>query len=93
MATQSDKPVVLYTQGTPNGWPISVFLEELKEKYGSPDYESVAMSIRDADIGKVHNQVKSPWFLEVRPHSHPIFHLATVQRHLQPPSPPGASRR
>lgn len=23
------------------------------------------MSIRDADIGKVHNQVKSPWFLEV----------------------------
>ena len=24
------------------------------------------MSIRDADIGKVHNQVKSPWFLKVR---------------------------
>lgn len=23
------------------------------------------MSIMDADIGKVHNQVKSPWFLEV----------------------------
>lgn len=66
MATQSDKPVVLYTQGTPNGVPISVLLEELKEKYGGPDYEPVAMSIRDSDIGKVHNQVKNPWFLEVR---------------------------
>ncbi|TCD62730.1 glutathione S- transferase, nitrogen catabolite repression regulator [Steccherinum ochraceum] len=64
MATQSDKPIVLYTQSTPNGYPISVFLEELKEKYGGPDYEPVNMSIRDADIGKVHNQVKSPWFLE-----------------------------
>jgi hypothetical protein len=29
---------------------------------------AVKMSIRDADIGKVHNQVKSPWFLEVRVH-------------------------
>lgn len=28
-------------------------------------YRAVSMSIRDADIGKVHNQVKSPWFLEV----------------------------
>lgn len=25
------------------------------------------LSIRDADIGKVHNQVKSPWFLEINP--------------------------
>ena len=25
------------------------------------------MSIRDSDIGKVHNQVKSPWFLEINP--------------------------
>lgn len=28
-------------------------------------YRAISMSIRDADIGKVHNQVKSPWFLEV----------------------------
>ena len=27
----------------------------------------VKMSIRDSDIGKVHNQVKSPWFLEINP--------------------------
>lgn len=39
MATKSDKPVVLYTAPTPNGIPISVYLEELKEKYGGPDYE------------------------------------------------------
>lgn len=39
MATQSDKPVVLYTQGTPNGISASVYLEELKERYGGPDYE------------------------------------------------------
>ncbi|KAK7029382.1 Glutathione S-transferase 2 [Paramarasmius palmivorus] len=57
----SDK-VTLYTAPTPNGHPISVFLEEL----GVP-YEAVAMSIRDSDIGKVHNQVKSPWFLEINP--------------------------
>jgi glutathione S-transferase len=25
------------------------------------------MSISDAEIGKVHNQVKSPWFLEINP--------------------------
>lgn len=25
------------------------------------------MSIRDADIGKVHNQVKSDWFLKINP--------------------------
>lgn len=28
---------------------------------------TVHMSIRDADIGKVHNQVKSDWFLEICP--------------------------
>ena len=25
------------------------------------------LSIRDSDIGKVHNQVKAPWFLEINP--------------------------
>ncbi|EMD31389.1 hypothetical protein CERSUDRAFT_119781 [Gelatoporia subvermispora B] len=91
MATQTDKPVVLYTQGTPNGFPISVFLEELKEKYGGPDYEAVAMSIRDADIGKVHNQVKSPWFLEINPNGRipalthngfPVFETSAILLYL-----------
>jgi len=68
MAHQSTKPVVLYSVPTPNGVPITVILEELKAVYGgSPDYDVVKMSISDADIGKVHNQVKSPWFLEINP--------------------------
>ncbi|KAJ6518117.1 glutathione S-transferase [Mycena vitilis] len=67
MAFQSDKPVVLYTLGTPNGVVASIFLEELKAAYGGPDYDAVKLSISDADIGKVHNQVKSPWFLEINP--------------------------
>ncbi|KAK7029381.1 Glutathione S-transferase 2 [Paramarasmius palmivorus] len=54
--------VTLYTAPTPNGHPISIFLEEL----GTP-YDVVAMSIKDSDIGQVHNQVKSPWFLEINP--------------------------
>ncbi|KAI0085543.1 glutathione S-transferase [Irpex rosettiformis] len=67
MAAQSDKEVVLYTLGTPNGLVVSIFLEELKAAYGGPDYDAIKLSIRDADIGKVHNQVKSPWFLEINP--------------------------
>ena len=30
MASQSNKPVVLYTVGTPNGVVVSILLEELK---------------------------------------------------------------
>ena len=30
MATESDKPVVLYTAPTPNGWVPAVLLEEFK---------------------------------------------------------------
>jgi len=81
MATASEKSVVLYTHSTPNGWPMSIFLEELKAQYGSPDYEAVPMSASDKDIGKVHNQVKSPWFLKINPNgripaiTHNGFHV------------------
>ncbi|KAL0569722.1 ATP-dependent DNA/RNA helicase [Marasmius crinis-equi] len=54
--------VTLYSFPTANGVPVSIFLEEL----GTP-YTTVTMSIMDKDIGKVHNQVKSPWFLEKNP--------------------------
>ncbi|PPQ81001.1 hypothetical protein CVT26_003680 [Gymnopilus dilepis] len=68
----TDKPAItLYTAGTANGYPISIFLEALKAAYpDNPDlksYEVVKLSISDADIGKIHNQVKSPWFLEINP--------------------------
>ena len=60
--------VHLYTAPTANGFPISIFLEELKDHSLLPNgYEVTKMSISDADIGKVHNQVKSPWFLEINP--------------------------
>ncbi|KDR77592.1 hypothetical protein GALMADRAFT_155444 [Galerina marginata CBS 339.88] len=67
----SKPAITLYTTATPNGVCASIFLEALKAAY--PDtadlkaYDVVKMSIRDADIGKVHNQVKSPWFLEINP--------------------------
>ncbi|KAK1234335.1 Glutathione S-transferase 2 [Marasmius sp. AFHP31] len=57
----SDK-LTLYSYPTANGVAASILLEEL----GIP-YEVVKMSISDADIGKVHNQVKSPWYLELNP--------------------------
>jgi len=67
LVNMSDK-VTLYTATTPNGYPISILLEELKDIGSLPGgYEVVKMSIRDADIGKVHDQVKSPWFLEINP--------------------------
>ncbi|KIJ29834.1 hypothetical protein M422DRAFT_36809 [Sphaerobolus stellatus SS14] len=67
----SKPAITLYSYPTPNGVCVSIFLEALKSVY--PDnadlnsYEVVKMSIRDADIGQVHNQVKSPWFLEINP--------------------------
>jgi len=91
MATVSDKPIVLYTFPTPNGIVASIFLEELKAVYGGPDYEAVKMSIRDADIGKVHNQVKSPWFLELNPNGRiptithegfPVFETSAILLYL-----------
>ncbi|KAH8119678.1 glutathione S-transferase [Phellopilus nigrolimitatus] len=89
--TQTDAPVVLYTQGTPNGWAPSILLEELKAAYGAPEYEAVSMSIRDADIGKVHNQVKSPWFLKISPNGRipaithggfPVFETSAILLYL-----------
>lgn len=48
--------LVLYTATTPNGFPITYLLEELKALYPEnttlSNYEVVKMSIRDADIGK-----------------------------------------
>ena len=49
------------------------------------------MSIRDADIGKVHNQVKSPWFLEINPNGRipaithngtPVFETSAILLYL-----------
>jgi len=84
--------VHLYTAPTPNGHPISIFLEELKARSLLPDgYEYTKLSISDADIGKVHNQVKSPWFLEINPNGRipaithdgfPVFETSAILVYL-----------
>ncbi len=38
----SQKPIVLYTYTTPNGYAVSAHLEELKAVYPELDYEYVA---------------------------------------------------
>ena len=54
-ALRPDAPVVLYTHGTPNGWKVSVALEEL-----GIDYSVV-------DIPIATNVQKQPWFLAINP--------------------------
>lgn len=67
---------MLYTGRTPNGFKVTVFLEELKAAYGGPDYEyvpypyharsplklrAVAFSYMGIDIWT--NVQKEPWFV------------------------------
>lgn len=52
MATETSKPVVLYTVPTPNGVVASIFLEELKKEYGGPEYECVLTSVHAFFIAK-----------------------------------------
>ncbi|KAI0035323.1 glutathione S-transferase-like protein [Vararia minispora EC-137] len=56
----SEKPIVFYTGRTPNGFKVSVFLEELKAAYGGPDYDT-----RPLNMGK--NEQKEPWFIAINP--------------------------
>ncbi|GLB33737.1 putative glutathione S-transferase [Lyophyllum shimeji] len=56
----SPKPFILYTAPTPNGHPISVFLEELKAVYPGIEYD-----VQKIDISK--NVQKEPWFLKLNP--------------------------
>ncbi|KAH9844005.1 glutathione S-transferase-like protein [Rhodofomes roseus] len=59
MAT-GNKPLLLYTGATPNGHKVSVFLEELKAAYGSPDYDVFSINIST-------NVQKEPWFIKLNP--------------------------
>ncbi|KAJ6614311.1 glutathione S-transferase [Mycena sp. CBHHK59/15] len=56
----STKPFLLYTAGTPNGFPISIFLEELKALYPNIDYDVDAINI-------ITNRQKEPWFIALNP--------------------------
>ncbi|KAF9247237.1 glutathione S-transferase [Melanogaster broomeanus] len=55
------KPLLLYTARTPNGYKVSVMLEELKAAYGNVvDYE-----VENIDIST--NRQKEPWFIALNP--------------------------
>jgi len=53
-------PIKLYTASTPNGFKVSIHLEELKAAYPGFKYEFQAL-----DFSK--NEQKEPWFLEINP--------------------------
>jgi len=55
----AQKPIILYTVGTPNGHKASIFLEELKAAYGL-DYEFKGLSFAK-------NEQKEDWFLKINP--------------------------
>lgn len=56
------KPIQVYTFGTPNGWPVTAALHELKAGNPSQDLKWESKSI---DIMK--NIQKEPWFLKINP--------------------------
>ncbi|KXN83691.1 Disulfide-bond oxidoreductase YfcG [Leucoagaricus sp. SymC.cos] len=56
----SEKPILLYTFTTPNGYPISILLEELKVFYPKLDYEVKSLDIRT-------NVQKEEWFIKINP--------------------------
>lgn len=58
MATITPK-IHLYTAATPNGYKVSILLEELKATYGL-EYTTKALNFQT-------NEQKEPWFLEINP--------------------------
>ncbi|THH06807.1 hypothetical protein EW146_g9500 [Bondarzewia mesenterica] len=81
--SQPEKPLTLYTGNTPNGYKVSVFLEELKLAYGGPDYDLFSTSIHDlltyhetrisatcCSVFRIDiwtNIQKEPWFIKLNP--------------------------
>lgn len=88
------KPIILYTNSTPNGYKVSNMLEELKAVYGSKtgfDYEAKQISFDK-------NEQKSDWFLKICPNGRipaildpnqgsgdgfPVFETAAIILYLQ----------
>ncbi|KAI0317667.1 glutathione S-transferase-like protein [Amylostereum chailletii] len=60
MTSTTEKPLILYTGRTPNGFKVSVLLEELKAAYGGPEYDFFPIEIWT-------NVQKEPWFIELNP--------------------------
>ncbi|KAH9160659.1 glutathione S-transferase-like protein [Lactarius sanguifluus] len=58
--SSTEKPIVLYTAATPNGFKVSTFLEELRAQYGGPEYETVRITLSE-------NVQKEPWYIKLNP--------------------------
>jgi len=59
-STESQKPIILYTSRTPNGFKATTYLEELRGHYGGPDYDTFPIDIST-------NVQKEPWFIKLNP--------------------------
>ncbi|KEP49183.1 glutathione S-transferase, carboxy-terminal domain protein [Rhizoctonia solani 123E] len=55
----STDTLLLYTAASPNGYKVSILLEELKDAYG------LEYTFRNIDIRN--NEQKEPWFLKINP--------------------------
>ena len=53
MSTASTKPFTLYTGSTPNGFQVSIFLEELRAINPSIDYECDEQSAQNIYISDI----------------------------------------
>lgn len=58
-STMSNPQIKLYTNSTPNGYKVSIYLEELKASYG------LQYSTQQLNFSK--NEQKEPWFLKINP--------------------------
>ena len=73
-------------------WNTSQYLwNTIRAVLRSANFRTVKMSIRDADIGKVHNQVKADWYLEINPNGKiptikhgdiPVFETSAILNYL-----------
>lgn len=65
MSTSSSslKPIICYTAGTPNGFKVHNFIEELKAAYGS----KTGFSAEYKTIDMAKNVQKEDWFLKINP--------------------------
>ncbi|KAG5638997.1 hypothetical protein H0H81_007905 [Sphagnurus paluster] len=75
--SSSNKPFILYTAATPNGFQASVFLEELKAIYPSIEYDiekiDISKNVQKARISSRSSIIgiltgpQEPWFIKLNP--------------------------
>ncbi|KZP00440.1 thioredoxin-like protein [Calocera viscosa TUFC12733] len=61
-AASMSKPFTLWTAATPNGYKVSVYLEELKAAYGA---DKIDYDVKSLAFSK--NEQKEEWFIKINP--------------------------